>query len=100
MIEIAERNSAVVFAVRIVPRASCRDAIEGAYAGALKIRLTAPPIEDRANDALRRLLAERLKVPIAAVRIIAGEKGRRKRVAAAGVSFAEVPALCDTKASS
>ncbi len=53
----------------------------GEHGGALKVRLTAPPVEDRANEALCRLLAERLNVPISAVRIVAGEKSRTKRVA-------------------
>jgi uncharacterized protein len=61
VIEISERDGSLVFAVRVTPRAS-RDAIEGEYQGALKVRLTAPPAEDRANDALRRLLAARLNV--------------------------------------
>ena len=60
--EIQERDGEVIFAVRVTPRAS-RDAIEGEYQGALKVRLTAPPVDDRANDALRRLLAARLNVP-------------------------------------
>jgi uncharacterized protein len=92
MLEVVQRDGSVVFAVRVVPRAS-RDAIEGEHAGALKIRLTSPPVEDRANHALRRLLAERLNVPIAAVRIIAGEKSRTKRVSVAGVSPRQVLAL-------
>ena len=73
MIEISERDGSFVFVVRVIPRAS-RDAIEGEYQGALKVRLTAPPIEDRANDALRRLLAARLNVPVSAVRIVGGER--------------------------
>lgn len=89
MIEIAEDDGGVAFAVRVVPRAS-RNAIEGEHAGALKVRLTAPPVKDRANEALRRLLAERLNVPASAVRIVAGEKSRTKRVAVAGVSKAKV----------
>ncbi|HUJ31300.1 MAG TPA: DUF167 domain-containing protein [Candidatus Acidoferrum sp.] len=93
MIEIAERNGAVTFAVRVVPRAS-RDAIEGEHGGALKVRLTAPPIEDRANEALRRFLAERLNVPVVAVRIVAGEKSCTKRLAIAGVSVQQIAALC------
>ncbi len=93
MIEVRERDGGVVFDVRVVPRAS-RDAIEGEHAGALKIKLTAPPVEHRANDALRRLLADRLNVPTSAVRILAGEKNRTKRVAIAGVSPAQVIALC------
>ena len=93
MIEIAEGDGRVLFSVRVVPRAS-RNAIEGEYAGALKIRLTAPPVEDRANEALRRFLAERLNVPIATVRIVAGEKSRTKRVSVAGVSAGQVLVLC------
>jgi uncharacterized protein (TIGR00251 family) len=87
--EVAERDGAVVFAVRLTPRAS-RDAIEGEYHGALKVRLTAPPVEDRANQALRRLLAENLNVPVSAVRIVAGEKGRTKRLSVAGATRARV----------
>jgi uncharacterized protein (TIGR00251 family) len=94
MIDISERDGAVVFAVRVTPRAS-REAIEGEHHGALKVRLTAPPLEDRANDALRRLLAARLNVPLSAVRIVGGEKSRNKRVAIAGVSRALVLSLAE-----
>ncbi len=82
-IDVQERGGAITFAVRVIPRAS-RDAIEGEYQGALKVRLTAPPVDDRANDALIRLLAERLNVPRSAVRIVAGGKSRTKRVEIAG----------------
>jgi uncharacterized protein (TIGR00251 family) len=87
----------VTFAVRLSPRAS-RDAIEGEHNGALKVRLTAPPVDDKANEALCRLLAARLNVPVSAVRIVAGEKNRNKRVAVAGVSKAQIEALVATKA--
>ena len=96
MIEIQEREGKVVFAVRVTPRAS-RDAIEGEHQGALKLRLTAPPVDDRANDALRRLLAERLKAPVSAVRIVAGEKSRTKRVEIAGATRAQILALLTGK---
>ena len=92
MIEISERDGSIVFAVRVTPRAS-RDAIEGEYQDALKVRLTAPPVEDRANDALRRLLAARLNVPVSAVRIVGGEKSRNKRVSVVGVTRAQVASL-------
>ena len=88
MIETVERDGELAFAVRVGPRAS-RDAIEGEHAGALKVRVTAPPLEDRANQAVRRLLADCLNVSISAVRIVAGEKSRNKRVAIAGVSRAQ-----------
>lgn len=75
-IGVRERGGAITFSVRVVPRAS-RDAIEGEHQGALKVRLTAPPMDDRANDALIQLLAERLNVSRSAVRIVAGEKAAR-----------------------
>jgi uncharacterized protein (TIGR00251 family) len=91
-VEIAASDGGVSFYVRVQPRASC-DTIEGEYADALKIRLTAPPVDDRANEALVCLLAERLNVPRAAVRIVTGEKSRRKRVVVTGVKREHVLAL-------
>lgn len=93
MIKVSQLEGYVIFEVRVVPRGG-RDAIEGEHGGALKMRLTAPPVEGRANEALRRLLAERLNVPLGAVRIVAGEANRTKRVSVAGVSPAQVLALC------
>ena len=90
--ETTEHGREITFAVRVTPRAS-RNAIEGQHQGALKVRVTAPAVEDRANEALRQLLAERLNVPVSAVRIAAGGKSRTKRVAVAGVSRAQVAAL-------
>ena len=90
--QITEKNGAVSFAVRVQPRAS-RDEIAGEWQDALKIRLTAPPVDDRANEALRRLLAARLKVPLSAVRITAGERSRTKRVEIRGVTAGAVRAL-------
>jgi uncharacterized protein (TIGR00251 family) len=79
------KDGTVSFAVRVQPRAS-RDEIAGEYQDGLKIRLTAPPVDDRANEALRKLLALRLKVPLAAVRIASGERSRTKRVEIHGVT--------------
>ena len=84
----------VSFSVRVQPRAS-RDEIVGEWQDGLKIRLTAPPLDDRANEALRRLLATRLNVSLSAVRIASGEHSRTKRVEVRGVSAAAVRALAD-----
>jgi hypothetical protein len=89
MIDILDRNGAITIMVRVIPRAS-RDAIEGAYGEALKVRLTAPALENRANEALRRLLADRLNVQVAAVRIVAGEKSRTKRISIAGITREQI----------
>jgi uncharacterized protein len=91
-LEIKEKDGSASFMVRVQTRAS-RDEITGEWQEGLKIRLTAPPVDDRANDALRRLLAERLKVPVAAVRIASGEHSRTKRVEISGVTVAMIRAL-------
>jgi len=82
----------VVFGVRVQPRAS-KNEVSGVMEGALKIRLQAPAVEDRANAALCEFLAELLKRPKAAVRILSGERSRTKRVEVLGVTAAEVEAL-------
>ena len=92
--EIVEKDGMVSFSVRVQPRAS-RDEIAGEWQGGLKIRLTAPPVDDRANEALRRLLATSLKVPVSAVRIASGEHSRTKRVEVRGATAAAVRALAD-----
>ena len=92
--QITEKDGVVSFAVRVQPRAS-RDEIAGEWQEGLKIRLTAPPVDDRANEALRRFLAACLKVPLAAVRIAAGERSRAKRVEIRGVTAEAVRALAD-----
>lgn len=97
MLEISERNGAVVFSARVQPRAS-RDEIAGEMGGALKIRLQAPAVEDRANEALRELLASLLKTSKSAVRILSGERSRTKRVEISGVTRAQIEALLHIEA--
>jgi uncharacterized protein len=87
----SERGS-VSFAVRVRPRAS-KNEVAGLMDGALKIRLQAPAVEDRANEALCEFLAEILKRPKSAVRILAGDRSRTKRVEVFGVTAAQVEAL-------
>ena len=91
--DITVNADSISFRVRVQPRAN-HDAIEADHAGALKVRLTAPPLEGRANESLRRLLAGRLNVPLSAVRIISGENSRNKRIAVAGVTRERVLAFC------
>lgn len=65
--------------IYLQPRAS-RNQIVGVHEDCLKIRLTAPPIDDRANDALLTFLAECFKVPTSRVQLIKGDRGRKKWV--------------------
>jgi len=92
MIEIQQKGGGVVFAVRVQPRAS-KDEITGEMAGAIKIRLRAPAVEDRANEALVEFLAGLLKTPKSAVRILSGERSRTKRIEIQAVTPQQIEAL-------
>ena len=74
--------------IRLTPRAS-RDAIAGFEGETVRVRVTAPPVEGRANRALVRLLAKRLGVPRGSVRVVAGQASRNKVVAVDGLGAAE-----------
>lgn len=92
MLDLKEYNNAITFKVRLLPRAS-RNAVRGEHGGALKIALTAPPVEGAANQALVDFLAKILGVKKGAVKIMAGEKSRHKTVRVEGVPAAAVKAL-------
>jgi len=77
------------FALKVVPRASC-DEVAGWTGDELRLRLRAPALEGRANEALREFLAERLGLGRSAVRIVVGEKSRRKVVQVEGLGLNEV----------
>ena len=81
--------AAATVRVRVQPRAA-RDEIVGVRDGTLVVRLTAPPVEGRANQALCRLLARRLGVAPSRVAVVRGAKGRDKMVAVEGMTGAEV----------
>ncbi len=86
---ITEANGSVTFAVRVVPRSS-RNQIVGVEGGALKIKLTAPPVEGAANAALIEFIAEWLGVRRSAVSIVSGDKARNKLVRVHGVTREQV----------
>ena len=71
--------------VRVQPRAS-RTEVAGRHGDALKVRLTAPPVEGAANEALLRLIAGRLGVVRSAVRLAAGATARSLVVAVDGIT--------------
>lgn len=86
MTEVAESSTLIV---RLTPRAA-RDEISGWQGGELRVRLRAPPLEGRANEALRRLIASRLGLPPSNVELVSGAKGRVKRLKVEGLSQEEV----------
>ena len=79
-------------AVHVQPRAS-RSEIIGQHGAALKVRLQAPPVDGAANEALVRLLADSLGVPLRSVRVVSGATSRAKTVEIDGTTESAVRAL-------
>jgi len=76
-------------AVRIQPRAS-KNGISRMQDGSLKIRLTAPPVDGAANEALVKFLSDTLDLSQSQVEIVSGHTSREKRIKISGMSDAEV----------
>jgi uncharacterized protein (TIGR00251 family) len=89
VIPIRDTSAGATFAVKVQPRAS-RNAVVGELGEALKIALTTPPVEGRANKACVEFLAKLLNVARSSVSIAAGETSRNKVICVAGVSAEEV----------
>ncbi len=91
MISVRESASAITFAVKVHPRAK-KNAITGEIGDALKVALTAPPVDGKANAACIEFFAKLLKVPRSSVSIASGETSRNKVVRITGLSADEVRA--------
>jgi len=89
MIPILDTPAGATFQVKVHPRAR-KNGITGVIGDALKVALTAPPVEGRANEACVKFLAEFLNVPRSSVTIAAGEASRQKLIRIAGVTAAQV----------
>ena len=87
--KITNVQGGTTFPVHVAPRAS-KNEIQGRYGDAIKIRLTAPPVEGAANEALIEFLADRLGVPRRQVEILSGTSSRDKLVRVVGLTPAEV----------
>ena len=85
MIKVQDGSQGVSFAVKVHPRAK-KDAITGELGDALKVSLTTPPVEGRANDACIEFFAKLLKVPRSSVTIASGHTNRTKVIRVAGVT--------------
>jgi len=85
MIKIMDSLIGATFAVKVHPRAK-RNAITGEVGDALKVALTAPPVDGKANEACIELFAKLLKVPRSSVTIASGQTSRNKLIRVAGLS--------------
>jgi len=85
MLLVRQQGDLVAFRVHLQPRAS-RDGIVGETEGLLKLRVAAPPVDGRANEACLRLLADALDLPISRIRIATGHHSRVKTIQITGAS--------------
>jgi hypothetical protein len=89
VIKIQQDVDGVTFSVKVHPRAR-RERISGMVGDSLKVELTSPPVEGKANEACIRFFAEFLKVPRSSVTIAAGISNRKKIIRVVGITVSEV----------
>ena len=98
MLNLSESGVGVRLEVKVQPRSS-RNQIVGAQNGALKIKLTAPPVDGEANAALIDFLASCLKIPRKDINLVKGDTSRLKLVEIAGLNPDQLMARLDIKPS-
>ncbi len=91
-VNLIEKNGAVIFDVRVVPRAS-KSEIVGEHGGALKIRIASPPVDGAANEELIRLFAKQFGVSKSEIEIISGESSKNKRIKISNLSQSKFEAV-------
>jgi uncharacterized protein (TIGR00251 family) len=92
LLETEEKDGSLIFAVRVIPRAS-RSGIVGEHDGAMKVGLTSPPVDGAANAELIKLMAKSFGVARSNIEIIAGETSKSKRIRITGVTAAQLQSL-------
>lgn len=89
MLRVGEVIGGVRLEIRVQPRSS-RNQVVGEQAGALKVKLTAPPVDGEANAALVAFLSRYLKIPRKDINLIKGETSRNKIIEIMGISSEEL----------
>jgi len=93
------QNNGLLLAVRVQPRAS-RTELAGILGAELKIKVTAPPVDSAANDALVAFLADTLDLPKRAVTLVRGQTSRHKVLRLEGLTFQEAVTRLESPARS
>lgn len=88
-IQITPVEGGVRLGVQVQPRSS-RNQVVGEQDGCLKVKLTAPPVEGEANQALINFLARLLAIPKKNIKLLKGETSRHKLIEISGLSGAEL----------
>jgi len=85
MVPIHENSNGVTFSIKVHPRAK-KNAITGEVGDALKVSLTAPPVDGKANNACIEFFAKLLNVPRSSITIAAGHTSRNKVIRVTGLT--------------
>jgi uncharacterized protein len=93
---MSQSDNSISLNVRIHPRAK-ENALTGKVGDTLKVSLTAPPVDDKANEACIEFFAKLLKVPRSSVTIASGQASRNKVIRVAGISASELRARIKIK---
>jgi uncharacterized protein len=92
MIKTVKKGDDIIFTVHV--KAGCRrERIVGEIDSALKIEVSAPPVEGKANDAVIKLIAKSLGIPKTAVKIESGKRSKKKRLRTTGITVEEIQHL-------
>ncbi len=85
----AKGSQQVILDLYIQPKSS-RTRIVGLHDGSIKLTITAPPVEGKANTQVTAFFAKLFKIPKSAVNILSGQQGRHKRIGVTGINQAEI----------
>jgi uncharacterized protein len=96
MLNFTERDGAITFQVKVVPRAS-KSSIVGVQDGALRIRVAAPPVDGAANEELIRILSKALRLPSSSIEIIVGQGSKTKLIRATGITGQQIKELLEAR---
>lgn len=94
MLRIQEKENVVHFTIRVVPKASHSE-LTGFQDGTLKLRITSPPVDGRANNECIRVIADFLGIKKGQVTIVSGYTSRIKTIAVEGLTAKEIGARLD-----
>jgi hypothetical protein len=86
---IKETKNGVILRIHVVPK-SAKSEISGVQDDALKLKITSPPVEGKANEACIKFLSDILGVRKAQVKIVSGHKSRKKTIAIEGIGKKDI----------
>ncbi|MDD4753286.1 MAG: DUF167 domain-containing protein [Desulfitobacteriaceae bacterium] len=89
MFEVKDIGDGVIFNIKVQPRAA-KNEVAGLIGDALKLRITAPPVDGAANDAVIKFFADFFRVPKKGVTIVSGLTSRQKTIQVVGITSEEV----------